>query len=193
MISFRKPRVGTTVPLIVIASFFAVSGILRIGEAAGAAAALELGSTEVSDIASTPVDIEAALVAIRERQAFLDEREAAIEDRMQALSLAETVVGEQLGRLREAEARLRDLLALADESAENDLAQLTSVYENMKPKDASLVFQRMAPDFAAGFMARMRPEAAAAIMSGLPPDLAYTISVLLAGRNVDAAAAAGGL
>jgi flagellar motility protein MotE (MotC chaperone) len=58
----------------------------------------------------------------------------------------------------------------------------------MKPKDASLLFERMSPDFAAGFLGRMRPDAAAAIMSGLPPELGYSISVLLAGRNADAAA-----
>jgi flagellar motility protein MotE (MotC chaperone) len=89
---------------------------------------------------------------------------------------------------REAEARLRGLMTLAEESAEGDLAQLTSVYENMKPKDASLLFERMSPDFAAGFLGRMRPDAAAAIMSGLPPELGYSISVLLAGRNAEAAA-----
>jgi flagellar motility protein MotE (MotC chaperone) len=50
------------------------------------------------------------------------------------------------------------------------------------------LFERMSPDFAAGFLGRMRPEAAAAIMSGLPPELGYSISVLLASRNADAAA-----
>jgi hypothetical protein len=86
-------------------------------------------------------------------------------------------------RSREAEERLRGLMTLAEDSAEGDLAQLTSVYENMKPKEAALLFERMSPDFAAGFLGRMRPEAAAAIMSGLPPELGYSISVLLAGRN----------
>jgi flagellar motility protein MotE (MotC chaperone) len=41
----------------------------------------------------------------------------------------------------------------------------------------------MAPDFAAGFLAQMRPDAAAAVLSGLDPNKAYTISVVLAGRN----------
>lgn len=43
----------------------------------------------------------------------------------------------------------------------------------------------MDPGFAAGFLGRMRPEAAAGIMTGLSPETAYTISVVLAGRNAD--------
>jgi len=41
----------------------------------------------------------------------------------------------------------------------------------------------MAPDFAAGFLSRMQPAAAAAIMAGMTPEQAYSISVLIAGRN----------
>jgi flagellar motility protein MotE (MotC chaperone) len=41
----------------------------------------------------------------------------------------------------------------------------------------------MDPVFAAGFLGRMRSDAAAAILAGLPPELAYSISVVLAGRN----------
>ena len=89
-------------------------------------------------------------------------------------------------------AQLRERGWNAVPRAEDDLVQLTSVYENMKPKEAALLFERMSPDFAAGFLGRMRPEDAAAIMSGLPPELGYSISVLLASRNADAAAFAAG-
>ena len=44
----------------------------------------------------------------------------------------------------------------------------------------------MTPEFAAGFIGRMRADAAAAIMAGLSPQAAYTISVILAGRNARA-------
>jgi flagellar motility protein MotE (MotC chaperone) len=77
-------------------------------------------------------------------------------------------------------------MAQSEVAAEDDLSRLTSVYENMKPKEATEVFARMAPEFAAGFLGRMRPDAAALILSGLDPDKAYSISVLLAGRNANA-------
>jgi flagellar motility protein MotE (MotC chaperone) len=74
-------------------------------------------------------------------------------------------------------------LALADGAAEDDLVRLTAVYEAMKPADAAALFQTMAPEFAAGFLGRMRAEAAAAVISGMTPESAYSISVLIAGRN----------
>ena len=76
-------------------------------------------------------------------------------------------------------------MAYADTAAEGDLARLTAVYENMKPKDAAALFEEMDPDFAAGFLGRMRADSAAGIMAGLSPPVAYSVSVLLAGRNAN--------
>ncbi|NHX27768.1 hypothetical protein HA397_27890, partial [Escherichia coli] len=87
---------------------------------------------------------------------------------------------------RAAEDSLRATLTLAETAAESDLARLTAVYENMKPKDAAGLFEQMSPDFAAGFMGMMRPDAAAQIMAALDPATAYSISVVLAGRNARA-------
>jgi flagellar motility protein MotE (MotC chaperone) len=180
-------RKGGTAPLIAVGALLGMSGLLRVGET-GSAIALELSQTQeaVAPVASDP-GIAAGLAALRERNAALDRREAALDERMRALETADATVSAQLASLREAEERLRSLMALAQETAEADLVQLTAVYENMKPKEAALLFERMSPDFAAGFLGRMRPDAAAAIMSGLPPELGYSISVLLAGRNADAA------
>lgn len=74
-------------------------------------------------------------------------------------------------------------MALADGAAEADLAQLTVVYENMKPKDAAALFEKMEPTFAAGFLSRMQPSSSAQILANLTPDKAYSISVIFAARN----------
>jgi flagellar motility protein MotE (MotC chaperone) len=181
-------RLGT--PLIVLATLLVLSGVLRFEGVVTAALAVEPATSVVAE--APRVDVGAALVAVRERQAELDRREAVVEERLRALAAAEQTVSEQLKALAEAEERLRGLMTTADARAEGDIAQLTAVYENMKPKDASALFERMSPEFASGFLGRMRPDAAAAIMSGLTPDLAYAISVLLAGRNAQAAALAAG-
>jgi len=88
-----------------------------------------------------------------------------------------------LEELAAAETNLKEVLALADGAAEQDIARLTAVYEAMKPADAAKIFDAMAPDFAAGFLGRMQPAAAAAVLAGMAPDKAYSISVLIAGRN----------
>lgn len=130
-----------------------------------------------------PPEIAAVLAALQQREARVaaDEEKAAA--RLKAMSLAETELERKLLALREAEEELRGTIALADEAAEGDLARLTAVYESMKPVDAAALFETMDPQFAAGFLGRMRPEAAAGIMAGLSSEVAYSVSVILAGRN----------
>jgi flagellar motility protein MotE (MotC chaperone) len=99
------------------------------------------------------------------------------------MNLADAALTKRMGELQKAEDDLEKTMAIANGASEKDLAQLTAVYEAMKPADAAVLFQTMAPEFAAGFLGRMQPTSAAAIMTGMKPDKAYEVSVLLAGRN----------
>ena len=179
-------RKGT---LSVIAGLLLASAVLRLSTGTGVALAETLNSEptspkEVSD--NGPISETSALLeAIRQREDRLAEREFALENRIRALEVAETEIAEQLRALESAEESLRETLALADMAAESDLARLTAVYENMKPKEAATLFEAMAPEFSAGFLGRMRPDAAALIMTQLSPEVAYSISVILAGRNAN--------
>ncbi|WP_332307230.1 MotE family protein [Pseudorhodobacter aquimaris] len=147
--------------------------------------------TEVADTSgspaakalSCPTPPLALAEALAEREMRVSAREAALTDRFAALSLADDAIEQRLAKLAEAEAKLSDTLARADGASEADLTRLTEVYQSMKPKDAAALFATMAPEFAAGFLGRMRPESSAAILSGMTPEDAYTVSVLLAGRN----------
>lgn len=130
--------------------------------------------------------MSALLVALQAREEKVKAREVQMEMRSKALSVIDEEITKRLTALEQAEVELRGTLALANNAAENDLARLTSVYENMKPKDAAALFGAMEPDFAAGFLGRMRPDAAAAVLAGLSPDAAYSISVILASRNANA-------
>lgn len=184
--------------LAAIAILLIGSALIRFGIGPGAAIALEMKDQaaeflngQEADVADAPsaTDLTPELLQLlaevkKKEQALLD-REAALEARVQTLSLVETAVQEDLARLEKAEADLRATMALADEAAENDIVRLTAVYENMKPDQAAALFQLMEPSFAAGFLGRMRSDAAAAILAGLEPDLAYSISVVLAGRNAE--------
>lgn len=134
------------------------------------------------DMTQTP---EALARAIRERQAALDERAAQLDAKDHELTLAKTALREEIARLETAENALRETLALAESASENDLAQLTKVYEAMKPAEAADLFAEMDPQFAAGFLARMSPQAAAGILAGLSADTAYAMSAHLAGRNAN--------
>ncbi|KIC49626.1 hypothetical protein [Tateyamaria sp. ANG-S1] len=131
-------------------------------------------------------DIAPLIEAIRAREDKVSERESALAARAKALDVAQVEVERRLVALENAEQRLRETLSIAQTAAEDDLARLTIVYENMKPKDASALFEAMEPAFAAGFLGRMDPAVAAKILAGLDPQMAYSISAIVAGRNAQA-------
>lgn len=187
-----RRKVTSRSALWVIAILFVASGALRLGEH-GVAIAEEVAaladhsdSTDVNDATcETEEDIARVLAILHDRENALKEREGALEDRLQALNVAENQIQENMTALVAAENSLKATMALADGAAENDLSQLTQVYESMKPKQAIPLFAQMDPQFAAGFLGRMRSDSAAAIMAGLDPQKAYAISVILAGRNAN--------
>lgn len=169
--------------LVILALFLAASGALRLGAGMGQALA---NAPDPAD-SMTPLDCPAPPLALAQallaRETDVARQESILADRMAALDLADQAVTARLTELATAEADLKSVLALADGAAENDLARLTAVYESMKPVDAAALFTAMAPEFAAGFLGRMRPESAAAVLSGMSAETAYSISVLIAGRN----------
>lgn len=184
-----RPRIGS---LFLIVMFLLGSAALRLGLHASPVLARGAAADAVKPAASetatrkTPeaaADLQPVLDAFRMREERIAEREALIEDRMRALEIAEKAVALQIEELTEAEASLRSTLTLADGAAEADLNLLTGVYENMKPKEAASLFEEMEPSFAAGFLARMKPALAARVMAGLSPSAAYSVSVIMAGRN----------
>ncbi|WP_323782451.1 MotE family protein [Leisingera sp.] len=189
----RFRRSGT---LMMLALLLMGSAAVRLALEAGPAIAREVASLQdpggevqphkgqpQRDSMPTSAELQTMLAAFKEREQVLATREAEIQDRMKALEIADQAIDRKLAALEQAEENLRATLALADGATEADVTRLTSVYEQMKPKEAAALFEEMDPAFAAGFLARMQPEAAAGIMAGLSPEAAYTISVVLAGRN----------
>ena len=185
----RRQRGGRNV-LMAIAAMLALSGVLRLGNGAGSAFASGADAAEPGpaaqggDDCTAPEDIATVLAALDDRESRVAARESQLAD--QALAVAETQIRQNMVALEAAESELAGTMARASTAAEEDLDRLTTVYENMKPKEAAPVFAAMDPKFAAGFLGRMRPDVAAAILAGLDPETAYAISALLAGRNADA-------
>lgn len=171
--------------LVTLAIILAASGAVRLGNGVGMAMALQAEPVETG--ANSPVQCplppERLLEALRKRTQEVEEQEADLLDQRAAIELAQRAVDARLAELAAAEASLRETLTIADGAAEKDIQRLIAVYEAMKPSEAALLFKAMAPEFAAGFLGRMRPEAAAAILGGMPSDAAYSVSVLIAGRN----------
>jgi flagellar motility protein MotE (MotC chaperone) len=191
-----RSRSGRGSVLLISALLIGSAGI-RISTGAGAAVAQgELASelllpknmTPQSGVVPKPDrgQTQTLLEALKTREERVSERESNVAMRTKALDVAQREVERRLELLQQAEDRLSNTLALAETAAEDDLTRLTTVYENMKPKEAAKLFEAMEPEFAAGFIGRMRPDVAAKVMSGLDPQSAYSISAILAGRNARA-------
>lgn len=173
--------------LTLISALMIGSAVIRLGLEAGPALARAPESATLHDEPQPQVpDLNALLSELSQREAALRQRENMLREKAKVIEIAEKTITQRLADLRKAEEALRETLAVADQAAERDLARLTDVYQNMKPKDAAKLFETMDPVFAAGFLARMPPDTAAGIMAGLNPQVAYTISVFLAGRNANA-------
>jgi flagellar motility protein MotE (MotC chaperone) len=177
--------------LFVITVLLLGSGIVRLGSGTGLAVARGVG--DLSDLAGVEQAPESCgpdpaiaplFAALQAREARVAETEKLQAERGRKLAQSHADLSRQITELNAAEAALRATIALAEGAAESDLSRLTAVYESMKPKDAAALFQEMAPDFAAGFLGRMRPDSAASVLAGMPPEQAYSMSVLLAARNV---------
>ncbi|WP_434289791.1 MotE family protein [Celeribacter sp. SCSIO 80788] len=191
----RKRRPGRGA-LWLIAMVFLASAVIRLVSGTGAAIAREMSELTHGDVAEehsgaaelckTDAETSALLEALLKREKDVEERELMLAQKVKAVELARAEVMQNMTALEDAEMRLEATMTRSQSAAEDDLAKLTAVYESMKPKEAAALFEAMSPDFAAGFLGRMRSDAAGAIMAGLTPETAYTISVILAGRNARA-------
>jgi len=191
----RRANLNRKGTLLMIATLLVASAALRLALHADVVLAESAAPEDMQNSAEatsqTPAPMTDARMAglletLNAREAAVEKREAELAFQAKTIEVAKREVQSQLTKLESAEEKLRSTMALADSAAENDLTQLTALYENMKPKDSAALFEEMDPVFAAGFLGRMRADAAASIMAGLTPQTAYSISVIMAGRNANA-------
>lgn len=198
MIKARRTKGATRVgALLVLASCFVISALIRAGEVVAAlpeglddgfgnpiavapAADPELGEKE--PLAKEPLVLVAELERQREQIAT---REAELAAREQKLETIERRLKKRLEELRSAKEKLEKTASLVDNAAGKDVERLAQMYQQMKPKQASQIFDQMAPSFAAGFLSQMRPDAAALVLANMQADKAYAVSLMLAGRNMN--------
>lgn len=189
-ISRKRSRTGNVTAVLIM--LFVLSAGIRITAGPIPALARDIPGSGLGALSGYPerdfaagADILDPLISeLEARKADLTARESELAQREQNAEQMLQSIAAQLADLEAAEARLERMLSVARTAAETDIAQLVSVYEAMKPKDSARIFSEMSPDFAAGFLARMQPEIAARIVAELNPEKAYSISVVLAGRNL---------
>ena len=145
----EKSRSGRGVLVIVAVLLFA-SGAVRVSTGTGQAVAEELENRFIDAKAEMPgttktldQPVGELVEALLEREARVEEREAQLDTRLEALARVEARVQQQLEVLKTAEAALAETISQARGAAQGDVERLTALYENMKAKDAIPVFEQM--------------------------------------------------
>jgi flagellar motility protein MotE (MotC chaperone) len=124
------------------------------------------------------------LRAIDERSRQLDAWSSDLADRARMLEVIEAKASEQVQALQAERRALETTLARVDREAEDEIARLVKIYENMKPKDAARIFEAMPAEVAAGFVRRMAEKKSALVMGNLDARQAYAITLALANSHV---------
>lgn len=183
-----------TRPLMVVAIMLVGSAAIRFSEGIGPVmadatkGAVDTGAAAIR--AATEPELDLLQKSLLSREAELVAQAKTVATREAAVLAAEEEVARRQAELDAAEnelayaeADLQRRVRTAKTASETDIAQLVAVYEAMKPQDAAEVFEAMSPEFASGFLSEMSPTTAAMILADLSPEFAYSVSVLMAGRN----------
>lgn len=181
----------------IIIALFIASASLRIVGTIGPAIAQVEGPQEIEPTSSIsgsiPIDmtderqrLERLMNVLSERKEKLDLLEKSLEQKEQALTILKDELDKNMSDLAGSSNPSQMNQSNGTDTLESRIDVLTSVYENMKAKDAAPVFETMNPEFASGLIGRMHPEVAAKILAGLSTEKAYAITAMLAGRGAKA-------
>lgn len=195
--------------LVIIGGIFAITLVGRAGLVAATVQAADKPHAEKQDHqsatdahadedhspaeAATPnTSIEEAMCSadplikeVSARRKDLSRREARLEERESDLKVVEKRIAEQMSALKETQQQISQQLSVLKNAANEDVAHLSAMYENMKPAKASTIFDKMDPVFAAGFLRRMNSENAGLIMANMNADKAYSVTVIIANQNAE--------
>ncbi len=127
----------------------------------------------------------AMLESFKERRQTIEKREQELAERERTLQAVEKRIEERMSALDASNQQLADKMALLQKTANEDITHLTSMYQSMKPQQASEIFNQMDSVFAAGFLREMKSDQAGLILANMNPDKAYEISIIIASKNSD--------
>ena len=117
------------------------------------------------------------------RRVDLERREQALAVRERLVDLAESRLSARVGKLEELKTKLETLLKNLSDKEEDELEQLTKIYENMRPAAAATVVNRLDNRIVFDVFRRMRDKNTAKIMEKMNPEKARQISELLAEKK----------
>jgi flagellar motility protein MotE (MotC chaperone) len=120
---------------------------------------------------------------LKAREAALDRRAGELAAREAAFGAIQARLETQLAALERYRADLAGLLGAIADADEAELAQLTKVYETMKPKQAAAVFDGLDRTTLLTLAGRMREPKLAAVLALMEPARARAVTAALAAER----------
>mgnify|MGYP001159261005 CR=1 FL=1 len=154
----------------------ALSGALPTGRDAAAQAATP------GPVPLTQAEID-LLQKLAERRETLDARERELALREGLLQAAEQQLQAKTAELTALQAKIEAAMRKQTEEQEKKIADLVSVYEKMKPKDAARIFNELDLDLLVDILGRMKDAKTAPILAGMEEDRARAVTTRLAERH----------
>ena len=129
-----------------------------------------------------PPGERAVLERLQERRQQLDARVREMEMRESLLQAAEKRLEARLTELKAVEARINTIVQQRDDDELKRFKGIVTMYENMKPKEASRIFDRLDLKILVDVATQMKPATMSAILAQMSPEAAERLTVELASR-----------
>jgi flagellar motility protein MotE (MotC chaperone) len=127
----------------------------------------------------------AVLERLSERRKELEARSKELDMRESLVLAAEKRLEGRLAQLKQLESQINEAVQAKDENEQKRIRSVTTMYENMKPKDAARVFDRLDMRVLMEVAAKINPRRMADILAQMTPEAAERLTIELASRARD--------
>lgn len=125
---------------------------------------------------------KAVLERLQERSKQLDARSRDLDMRESLLKAAEKRVESHVLELKDLESKINAAIDNRDKAEAKRFAELVSMYENMRAKDAARIFDHLDLSILVDVATKMKPRAMSEILAQMNPQVAERLTVELANR-----------
>lgn len=142
---------------------------MQVAEAADAAEADAMAE-------ETPNSELSILQSLRKRRTQLAEQEDALQLRENLIEAAEERLESRIGQLEALEARLQAATDAELGARQEELRDLVTMYETMKPKEAARIFDRLQTEVLLDVVNAMNPRKMALVLARMNPEAAQRLT-----------------
>ncbi|QFT31278.1 hypothetical protein FIV00_12370 [Labrenzia sp. THAF82] len=127
----------------------------------------------------------AVLESLGKRRETLQEQEGQLDLREKLLQATEERIQKRLDELKKLEQRIEKTVGKNKQKEKDEIADLVTMYENMKPKDAARIFNRLSLPILMKVVQQMKPRKMAAILAKMSPEAAEKLTVAIASNSTN--------